>query len=115
MMKTKTFTLFQLRCCGSDNYTTWFDIKWDGNSTISNSVPTSCCIKKQCANTNLPKNASPIIYTRGCYEMVTSFTQKNFSILGGVAIGFCFLQLFGSLFACCLARVINKAKYEQVA
>ncbi|KAK2176073.1 hypothetical protein NP493_688g00014 [Ridgeia piscesae] len=104
----------KLQCCGRYNYTDWFTIHWEAANKTANSVPASCCIKKNCVHTNLTPNDTSV-YHQGCFDMVTTFTQKNFSVLGGVAIGFCFLQLFGSLFACCLARVINKAKYEQVA
>lgn len=104
----------KLHCCGRYNYTDWFSISWEAANKTADSVPASCCIKKDCVHTNLLKNATSV-FNQGCFDKVTKFTQNNFSILGGVAIGFCFLQLFGSLFACCLARVINKAKYEQVA
>jgi tetraspanin-7 len=105
----------RLMCCGSDSFSDWFTKDWDGTGA-SKKVPKSCCRvdEKDCKNTGL-SDATDDIYTEGCNNKLTLFMQSNFGIIGGVAIGFSFLQLFGALFACCLAKNINKAKYEQVA
>ncbi|CAC5363628.1 TSPAN7 [Mytilus coruscus] len=108
----------KLKCCGSDDYTDWFTTTFAGGEK---KVPTSCCKdgKSTCQHTNLPDlpptNATLEIYTLGCYGTVLDFMQGNMGIIGGVALGISFLQLFGALFACCLAKNINKSKYEQVA
>lgn len=120
--KTKAFDGLQheLKCCGNNNYTDWFSTPWEKTETKGNKtlvVPKSCCRGDQgkCVNYNLVnKNATADIYTDGCYNVVTGFMKKNMALIGGVALGVSFLQLFGAALACCLAKNINKAKYEQV-
>jgi tetraspanin-7 len=104
-----------LKCCGKDGYEDWFSRTWDTQAP-PRSVPLSCCMNEEsgCKNTELGPNPTDI-YTEGCYSKVTSFMQKNFGIIGGVTIGFAFLQLFGALLSCALAKNINKMQYEQVA
>jgi len=113
-----------LECCGRQSYSDWFSRPtWNGEHTAPQSVPKSCCIhvSPECDNTNLPTpgteetNSTLPVWTEGCHSKVASFMEKNFGIIGGVAIGFAFLQLFGALLACGLAKNINKASYEQVA
>jgi len=107
-----------LKCCGKNGFTDWFAVDWSGQGA-SNSVPTSCCVDPEsCQHENLPSqagNGTSSIHTQGCFTLTTSFLQSNFSIIGGVGIGFAFLQLFGAMLACCLGRNINKSTYEQVA
>jgi len=104
-----------LNCCGKDSYEDWFTVDWSG-SGASTSVPASCCIEEGCANAPLNvATANSTIYTQGCYTLVTDFMRTNFAIIGGVAVGFAFIQFFGSLLACALAKNIKKNAYEQVA
>lgn len=120
--KTKAFDGLQheLKCCGSYNYTDWFSTPWEKTETKGNKtkvVPKSCCRGNQekCINFNLKNtNATSDIYTDGCYPVVTGFMRKNMALIGGVALGVSFFQLLGAALACCLAKNINKSKYEQV-
>lgn len=98
-----------LKCCGSASYKDWYNIEWSKKGKMD-SVPHSCCIKKGCDGSAVDE-----IYQEGCFEKLSTFMQTNFLMIGGVAIGFAFLQLFGALLACCLAKNINRAKYEQMA
>jgi tetraspanin-7 len=98
-----------LKCCGNSNYKDWYNISWSKKAE-PNKVPHSCCIKKGCDGSEVDE-----IYQEGCFEKLSTFMQSNFLMIGGIAIGFAFLQLFGALLACCLAKNINKAKYEQMA
>jgi len=122
---TKAFDGLQenLHCCGKDGYTDWFTSKWEETVKTANKthlVPTSCCHgdKTKCVNYNLPEvitaNTTLDINTQGCYHTVTEFMQKNMAMIGGVALGISFFQLIGALLSCCLARNLNKSKYEQV-
>ncbi|WAR28436.1 TSN7-like protein [Mya arenaria] len=84
-----------LHCCGRHKYQDWFTTPWEEKQkkvNVTNIVPKSCCRGKQaeCKNTNLPGNAT---------------TNSTLDI---------YTELFGALLACCLAKNINKAKYEQV-
>jgi tetraspanin-7 len=98
-----------LKCCGSSNYLDWYSIDWTGQGRLPK-VPESCCITKGCDGTNVND-----IHTEGCFAKLSSFMESNFLMIGGIAVGFSFLQLFGALLACCLAKNINRAKYEQMA
>lgn len=112
-----------LGCCGSDSYEDWYEIDWSGGSEGSgaadsggggSAVPMSCCnvttAEQTCDNT-----LTDDIYTAGCFAKLSSFMESNFLMIGGIAIGFSFLQLFGAVLAYCLAKNINRAKYEQMA
>lgn len=108
-----------LKCCGKNSFADWFD----GAKPILNdtSVPISCCKDQKntdtCKHTHLEAKAKPEtldIHTDGCLSLATDFVKGKFAIIGGVCLGFAFLQLLGSLLACCLAKNINKNKYESV-
>jgi len=107
----------RLQCCGRNSYKDWFDIDWS-EPRERRSVPPSCCKKPNCANTDLPDSSSNDtlpVYADGCIMKVTKFVDSNFLLIGGVAIGFAFLQLFGALLSCCLGKHINKHAYEEMA
>ncbi|XP_076338634.1 tetraspanin-6-like [Tachypleus tridentatus] len=100
-----------LHCCGVDNYTDWFETHW---SSKTKSVPVSCCkIEKNCKNK--PLTVVTDIFQQGCYEKVVNFVNGNLKIIGGGAVAIACFQLLGVLLACCLAKNVNKAKYEPVA
>ena len=70
----------QLKCCGNQTYSDWFNIDWSG-SGMGNSVPESCCKDtKDCTNTDLPNPPSPdmTIYTDVCPTYVPSLTRQTF-------------------------------------
>lgn len=98
-------------CCGNDGYKDWFQTPW-ANHTMS--VPKSCCLHQDvCKNFNLTANPTDI-YTEGCYSKVVAKLEENIGSIAGAALGFAFLKMIGCLLAFCLAKNINKAKYEQV-
>jgi len=100
------FDLIQetLHCCGNHDPNDWLDL------TPPLAPPASCCIKENCDPGN-PKE----IYSQGCYTKVIDFLDANIGIVAGAAIGIAFFPLIGVVLSCCLASVINKAKYEQMA
>jgi len=105
-----------LKCCGRDDYSDWFNSKW-ANGTRS--VPNSCCKHdirlSECHHDNLPNSPDqPDIYMNGCFPAAVDFVNGNLTAIGGIALGVAFFQLLGVLLACCLAKNINKAKYEEV-
>lgn len=120
--KTKAVDGLQktLHCCGKTKYQDWFDTPWESAQVNQTRVvPKSCCrvLEKDCKHFNLPvekTNSTLDIYTEGCYDTVTIFMKKNMAVIGGVALGISFFQLLGAGLACCLAKNINKSKYEQV-
>lgn len=110
-----------LHCCGVEKYTDWFSTPWEkGQIGKQMAVPESCCDQTapKCQNTNLPAkytNDTLTIYKKGCSSLMIDFIGTNFGIMGGTVIGLAFFMLLGALLSCCLAKSINKAKYEQVA
>lgn len=52
---------------------------------------------------------------QGCFNKVVEFLNGNIGSVGGSALGVAFFPLVGVILACCLAKNINKAKYEQMA
>ncbi|KAJ8917548.1 hypothetical protein NQ315_005597 [Exocentrus adspersus] len=91
-----------LHCCGNHKSDDWLN--------LNQPIPISCCIKENC-NTEVDSE----IYTQGCYYKVTEFLDANIGIVAGAAVGIAFFPLVGVILSCCLASVINKAKYEQMA
>lgn len=101
-----------VKCCGSYNYTDWFDAHFAGND----SVPKSCCrIEKDRCGIDVGKsrNISAVIYTKGCVDKLSQDVTNNLGIIGGVAIAIACVQIIGIVFACCLMRSIRSG-YEQV-
>ncbi|XP_019873518.1 tetraspanin-7 [Aethina tumida] len=100
------FDLMQktLHCCGNHNSNDWL------NMSPPMPIPSSCCIKERCDSSRDEE-----IYTQGCYNKVIDFLDANIGIVAGAAVGIAFFPLIGVVLSCCLASVINKAKYEQMA
>jgi len=102
---TETWNAMQhdFKCCGAKNYTDW-------KAAGIKEVPRSCCIKE-----NAACDTSKItdIHTDGCVKGFVNFVKDNVLIIAGVGIGLAFVQVFGILLACCLARSIKK-EYEVV-
>ncbi|CAH1961736.1 unnamed protein product [Acanthoscelides obtectus] len=92
-----------LKCCGNHKASDWSDLM------PPQSIPLSCCIKENCDTTERDQ-----IYTQGCYNKIVDFLGENIGIVAGAAVGIAFFPLVGVILSCCLASVINKAKYEQM-
>ncbi|XP_046577485.1 tetraspanin-7-like [Haliotis rubra] len=104
-----------LHCCGIDNYEDWYKTPWELKQNTTKTVPLSCCKNpSSCKNTELGANPTDI-YKQGCHRLVVDFINDHIGPIGGVALGISFFQVLGAVLACCLAKSINKAKYEQVA
>lgn len=109
----------KLSCCGINSYADWFNTPWGREQKEPNTVPISCCHGniKTCQNTNLPPAANNThlpVFVHGCHKLVVDFINGNMGPIGGVALGISFFQVLGALLACCLAKSISKAKYEQM-
>ncbi|BFZ00422.1 hypothetical protein BsWGS_03461 [Bradybaena similaris] len=108
----------KLVCCGIDNYTDWFNTPYS-RAQGEKSVPESCCrvSVKECRHIGVSGGNATTedIYTQGCHKFVVNFINGNMGPIGGVALGISFFQVLGAVLAFCLAKSINKAKYEQVA
>lgn len=76
------------KCCGVDGPDDW------KNATPS--MLDSC------------KSADGTIYQDGCFDKLESLIKGNIGIVAGVAVGLGVVELLGIVFACCLARAIQR-------
>ncbi|XP_055868205.1 tetraspanin-7-like [Biomphalaria glabrata] len=109
----------KLVCCGISSYADWFKTPYaakaekEGKSIYS--VPESCCRNRHdCVHYGVQTNTTDI-HIQGCHMFVVDFINGNMGPIGGVALGISFFQILGAILAFCLAKSINRAKYEQVA
>ncbi|XP_076471541.1 CD151 antigen-like isoform X2 [Babylonia areolata] len=98
-------------CCGADgaeSYRDWQYSAWLETTDTDNQVPDSCCITptEGCGTVTHPSN----IYWAGCWDSLELFLKSHLIIIGGVGLGFSCLQIFGIIFACCMARRIKEAR-----
>jgi CD63 antigen len=49
----------------------------------------------------------------GCYTELKDFVKDKIVVIGGIGLGFAFIQIIGILFACCLGLAVKK-EYEVV-
>lgn len=98
-------------CCGSNSFEDWKHSDWLKNSKQeTRKVPDSCCksMSEMCAVRDHPSNINDL----GCSTRLEQVTKESLILIGGIALGFCFIQLFGIIFSCCLIRKIKEAKYR---
>lgn len=103
---TETWKSMQhdFKCCGATSSDDWAANGMD--------IPPSCCkVENESCKPNDPSKSD--IYTNGCVDGFVTFVKDNVIIIAGVGIGLAFVQIFGILLACCLARSIKK-EYEVV-
>ncbi|ESO97533.1 hypothetical protein LOTGIDRAFT_208719 [Lottia gigantea] len=99
----------EFQCCGAGSYKDWKYSRWLRlDTTTSNRAPDSCCMtpSPNCAGRDHPSN----IYWTGCSRQLEHFIKNHLIIIGGIGLGFCCIQVFGIVFACCLARKIKESK-----
>ena len=81
------------KCCGFESYHDY---------SLMEPVPESCCITKvpdrHCGLRKHPNN----IYFKGCLSKISKVIMRHTSLLGSVAFGFAFVEMFGLIFSCCL-------------
>ncbi|CAH1798956.1 unnamed protein product [Owenia fusiformis] len=114
-------------CCGATSYDDWEVNAYFNCSSPAQSmcgVPPSCCRNYlpmpniQCGYGIRLKNdvlAGHVVYTRGCIdELMTTFKQ-NLLIIGLIAFGVGFIEIFGIILAHSLIRNImeNRASFER--
>lgn len=118
------FFQFNGECCGlegPDDYKNIFKYNFDLNTTCgltgvtTNSVPWSCCYKKDLKTIPDPKitdvDCTKKVHSNGCYEKLVFNVQRFAPVLIGIGLGFGFLQLFGIIFAVCVCQNPSKDHY----
>lgn len=95
-------------CCGEKSFEDWRESIWFSSSkNLDNStVPDSCCKTRTdgCGISIHPSN----INTRGCATSYETLVRIQLIVIGGVGLGLCILQIFGIIFACCMAKRVKK-------
>ncbi|PIK48987.1 hypothetical protein BSL78_14138 [Apostichopus japonicus] len=102
------------KCCGVDGnatvaITTYSMSEWFKGSG-GERVPDSCCKRNDdddIANRDVCVNVSDNIaqiYDMGCYQVIRDKVIQYATILAGLGIAVCTIQIFGMIFACCLFR-----------
>ncbi|XP_041367874.1 CD151 antigen-like [Gigantopelta aegis] len=97
----------QFHCCGAESYRDWRWSRWLKLDQITkNKAPDSCCISpaEKCAVSISASN----IYHTGCSPQLERFIKRHLIVIGGIGLGLCCIQVFGIIFACCLARKIKE-------
>ncbi|XP_018112303.1 tetraspanin-33 isoform X1 [Xenopus laevis] len=113
----------KFECCGVSNYRDWSQNLYfycsESNPSLEKcGVPYSCCIKEKgqkVINTmcgyqtqNLMQwDADDMIYVEGCLDKIVSWGRGNLLLLGGLAMGLIFLEIFVASLAVILIYQIN--------
>lgn len=95
--KAVDFIQKKFKCCGVNNSADW-----------SGDVPKSCCVKTDCDTSK-----SDLIFKHGCLDVIKTAFKSKILLVAGIALLVCFVELVGVMFACCLARALEKS-YEPV-
>ncbi len=104
-----------LQCCGVSNYSDWRHTPW-GRGHAPDKLPHSCCRWTAQAICSEGKHTEREAWlnTVGCYRLVLNFVQGNVKAIG-VGVGLAaVLHVLGIVLACCLARNVSKAEYEEL-
>ena len=88
-------SLFQLKCCGAQEYLDWENTTF---ASESKSVPDSCCLSdvEGCGKGILSMAADQvpkIIHPNGCLSELKEVIEGNVAALGGVGVGIAVIQV----------------------
>ncbi|KAK9879532.1 hypothetical protein WA026_006603 [Henosepilachna vigintioctopunctata] len=93
----------ELHCCGNHEAKDWINVAHSG-------IPESCCKKEPCNTRNDFE-----INQEGCYDNIVKFLSSNITTVVIIAMSVTLFPLIGIILSCCLACLLNKHKYEQMA
>jgi hypothetical protein len=80
--------LFQLECCGNNNYSDWEHV------FHNNSLPMSCCSPSHSAiGVEVCDTHSKGLHREGCLKKFGEFVMDHAAVLGGAGIGIAFIQV----------------------
>jgi len=101
-----------IRCCGSTNYTDWFETKW-ANST--NRVPKSCCMSKtNCTFEDIDTKNVTGIYQTGCFAKFNVTIENNYGKICGILFASAFIILIGCVLSYMLGDNLRNNRYEKI-
>ncbi|XP_068760505.1 CD63 antigen-like [Montipora capricornis] len=90
-------------CCGWNNYTNWFNSKFDDGKR--DRVPDSCCKKE---TDGCGKTIGDNINEEGCKEKLEKLIKDKLYYIGALAVTIVVIQLIGMIFALVLTCRIGK-------
>ncbi|XP_032067874.1 tetraspanin-6-like [Thamnophis elegans] len=95
----------EFQCCGVENYTDWQNTTF---GLLSSSVPKSCCkVPMESCVTDLNQNIVGI-NQEGCLLKLKTWTERNISALGGLAVFVIVGQVTGIMLCYILLKVTNE-------
>lgn len=101
-----------IKCCGSQNYTDWFQTPWAKNSSR---VPESCCVAKMnCTNLHIDERNVTGIYQVGCFVKFNETIENNYGKICGILFASSFVILAGCALAYMLSDNLRNNRYEQM-
>jgi hypothetical protein len=98
------FVQTNFECCGSNNYTDYFNTSWAEGLY---KVPKSCCNtnEKFCINIFVnPLKPGDDIYKEGCSAKFDKMISEDFLAITAMVLVFSMIPLFLFLLSCCLMR-----------
>lgn len=106
----------KFECCGVNNrteaITLYMETPWYKSLDTPPRVPESCCVTndkgdptglEECQR-GKDEGSMNFINEMGCYQMVRDKVIQYATVLAGVGVAVCVIQIFGMIFACCLVR-----------
>ncbi|XP_034288626.1 tetraspanin-6-like [Pantherophis guttatus] len=95
----------EFQCCGAENYSDWQNTTF---GLLSSSVPKSCCkVPVESCVTDLNEDMVGI-NQEGCLLKLKTWTERNISALGGLAVLVVFGQVTGIMLCYILLKIINE-------
>jgi hypothetical protein len=79
--------MFQLECCGNNDYRDWEDV------FHNDSLPLSCCPRSPVVVGVDFCNTTSQMYHEGCLKRFGTFVMNHAAVLGGVGVGIAFIQV----------------------
>ncbi|XP_038640770.1 tetraspanin-16-like isoform X4 [Scyliorhinus canicula] len=79
-------------CCGLNNYTDFIDSFYEKRK--GRLYPKSCCLDPTSTDCDGIDISATVIYTKGCFNAVSSMIKRNSIVVGGVAVGIAVIESF---------------------
>lgn len=102
----------KIKCCGSVNYTDWFQTNWANNT---HQVPISCCKPAMnCTGEIIDQKNVTNIYQVGCYMKFNETIEKNYGKICGILFASAFIILAGCALSYMLGDNLRNNRYEKM-
>ncbi|XP_038640772.1 tetraspanin-1-like isoform X6 [Scyliorhinus canicula] len=92
VIKESKLLLMLFHCCGLNNYTDFIDSFYEKRK--GRLYPKSCCLDPTSTDCDGIDISATVIYTKGCFNAVSSMIKRNSIVVGGVAVGIAVIESF---------------------